>query len=50
MLLPTKISPLLHMKITELKLREQLTWIYVYSSDYLFKETDIFLLSNLQLA
>lgn len=50
MLLPTKISPLLHMKITEVKLREQLTWIYIYSSDYLFKETDIFLLSNLQLA
>lgn len=50
MLLPAKISPLLHMKITESKLREQLAWIYIYSSDYLFKETDIFLLSNLQLA
>ena len=50
MLLPPKISPLLRVKITESKLREQLTWIYIYFSDYLFRETDIFLLSNLQLA
>lgn len=50
MLLPTKISPLVCMKITELKLRERLTWIYIYSSGYLFKEIDMFLLSNLQLA
>lgn len=49
-LLPTKISPLLYMKVTESKPREQLTWFYINSLDYLFKEIDIVLLSNLQLA
>lgn len=49
-LLPTKSSPLLNVKVTESKLREQLTWFHINSLDYLFKETDIVLLSNLQLA
>lgn len=49
-LLPTKSSPLLYVKVTESKLREQLTWFHINSLDYLFKETDIVLLSNLQLA